>query len=94
MSTVDLSKILLERLKYFYFEEFEDIIKKFKRGPLLCIFLKILYATQLISLMFTNNTNALRRTQADSYLMVPFFSVLNATKFFPLFDMAFMFKDS
>ena len=69
----DLSQTFKERLKYFYFEEFEEIIKRFKRGPLLCIFLKILYATQLISLMFTIDITALRKTTADIKMMNPLF---------------------
>ena len=76
-------------MKYFYFEEFEHIIKKVKRGPLLSNFLIILYATQLISLMFTIDIKALRRTVADDLIMNPVFQALNATKIFPLLDMAF-----
>lgn len=36
-------KAFRDRLGYYYAEEFEDIIKRYKRGPLLSYLLKIIY---------------------------------------------------
>lgn len=82
-------KNIAERFQSFYIEEFEDIIRKYKRKPFLSIFFKIIYAFQLLSLMYSFKLQENLTSSTDKYLMNPFMGILNSTKIFPLLQMAF-----
>ena len=77
-------KDIAERFQSFYIEEFEDIIRKYKRGPFLSIVFKIIYALQLLSLMYNFKLQESLTSSTDKFLIEPFMAFLNCTKIFPL----------
>ncbi len=46
--------LIKERAYSFYTEEFEDILKFYRRSPSISLAMKFVYGIQLISLMFTD----------------------------------------
>lgn len=83
-----MKSTLNERFRAFYTEEFEGIIRKYKRPPLVAMMLKLIYALQLISLMFSIQIDKLIVSNSDKRLMIPVVEVLNCAKLFPLISLA------
>ena len=53
-----------------------------------------MYACQLLSLMYSKEMQTTLISLTDKYMMVPFMSILNASKIFPLFMMAFNLSEN
>ena len=83
-----------ERLYYFYTEEFENIIKKYKRGQNVSMILKLVYAGHLLSLMFAIELNKIIQSKNDNLFLKPFMALLECTKIFPLIQYALELNDT
>lgn len=86
--------LMKQRFLKFYCEEFEDIIRKYKRGPLISVVLKIIYAGQLLSLMLNRELESITKAKGDFELLHPLIKVLDSIKLYPIFDYAFDFEKS
>jgi hypothetical protein len=78
----------VKRLQKFYIEDFEDIIKKYRRGPTISMALKWIYQMQLISLMFSFELEKMIFSKSDVALLLPVKKVLDSFKIFPLIEFA------